>query len=101
MNGALDPGEADVDCGGECVGCDDGTSCTVDSDCTIRVPDCCECGADTSVSNLIALASSSVSAYTAAICDPAQACDGCVPTYPGEAEAVCVSGACRVRVGDP
>lgn len=32
-NGLLDMGEVDVDCGGTCGGCPDGTTCTADVDC--------------------------------------------------------------------
>ena len=32
-DGVLGPGEADIDCGGPCVGCALGASCSVDADC--------------------------------------------------------------------
>jgi len=35
-NGTLDPGEAQIDCGGVCAGCPDGTACDEDSDCAGR-----------------------------------------------------------------
>ncbi|HJL11833.1 MAG TPA: fibrinogen-like YCDxxxxGGGW domain-containing protein [Polyangiaceae bacterium LLY-WYZ-15_(1-7)] len=44
-NGELDPGEADVDCGGACAGCVDGTFCADDGDCA---SDRCDDGVCTS-----------------------------------------------------
>jgi hypothetical protein len=75
--------------------------CSDDADCVIRVPDCCECGADTSPYNLIALRASAVAELVNTVCDPDEGCDDCLPTYPAEAEARCVSGFCRVVVGAP
>jgi len=91
---------------GRCEGIDvetdpDLSACATDADCVVRVPDCCECGADTSPYNLIALSTSGLSEYLTSVCDPDTGCDGCLPTYPAEAEALCISGACRVVVGAP
>ncbi len=77
-------------------------ACSIPSDCELTSTTCCcECGADTSPHNLIALRVSEVDDYLAAVCDPAEGCDACIPTYPAEAEARCVSGLCRVIIGDP
>jgi hypothetical protein len=91
---------------GRCAGIDLGTStlteCNTDLDCTIRVPDCCECGADTSPWRLIALRQDQESAYASLVCDPLTGCAECEPTYPDDVRAVCgADGHCEVEVGPP
>lgn len=77
------------------------SECASDADCVLRVPECCDCGADTSSYNLVALRSTAIEAYLAAVCGPAESCDACLPTYPTDVVAQCASGFCRgVPVGD-
>ncbi len=72
------------------------TACTRDDECRIRVPDCCECGADTRVERLIAVRAGS--AIDALVCDSLSACRGCAPVYPDAVEAYCAAdGHCAVR----
>jgi hypothetical protein len=63
------------------------SSCTADSDCRVRVPDCCECGASTSV--LIALSTAKVAEYESQVCAPGTGCADCAPVYPPRALARC------------
>jgi hypothetical protein len=82
---------------GRCTAFDlsrDHGDCTVDTDCVIRVPDCCPCGADTSIPRLVAIAAAQVGDYVSRVCDPMQACLECEPAYPPEVVASCLSGIC-------
>jgi hypothetical protein len=63
------------------------SACKVDSDCRVRVPDCCECGASTA--HLIALATSEVNTYASQVCAPDESCAFCLPTYPPRVLAQC------------
>lgn len=52
-NGALDPGETDVDCGGSCPRCSTGKTCATNADCTSKVCDNGnKCAAPTCVDNV-------------------------------------------------
>lgn len=76
------------------------TTCTADADCTLRVPECCECGANTDPANLIALAGNVpnvLSSYLTQVCDPRADCAACAPIYPDTHEAFCDAGSCGVR----
>ena len=74
------------------------TTCDEDDDCHLRVRDCCECGADMSIFNIVAVAEESLAAFADRVCDPGTGCDACVPEYPGTVEAYCTDeGHCDVR----
>lgn len=106
---ALNPGlvaTCDASTGGRCevVDIDNDPSlagCASDSDCVVRVPDCCECGADTSPFRLIAVAADSRGALERLVCDPDSGCPECAPVYPEGASAVCDGGLCRVVIASP
>jgi len=72
-------------------------TCTADTDCRLRAPGCCECGAPTDVWSIIALPDDAFEAYRDLVCEPDQACDLCAPTYPDELSAVCDDGHCAVE----
>lgn len=87
--------------GGTCYGVDVESdallsSCTADTDCRLRVPDCCPCGADTSSYNLIAIRVDRGAEFGFLVCDPGQACAECEPAYPTDVVAACVDSFCRV-----
>jgi hypothetical protein len=65
------------------------SGCKQASDCRVRVAACCECGGDTSPYALLAIASTSESAYTQLVCDLATACPECAPLYPSNVSATC------------
>jgi hypothetical protein len=72
------------------------TACTEDASCRIRVPDCCECGGDTSMGRLIGL--NVENAYTTLVCSPSQSCPECAPFYPPEVTVACnTAGFCEVH----
>jgi len=70
--------------------------CTTDDECIVRVPDCCECGADTSIGNLVAIHRDRRADLEAIVCDPGTGCLECAPMYPSDVTAVCASGLCRL-----
>jgi hypothetical protein len=85
-------------CTGMDIGTEDFSACTADDECVIRVPDCCECGADTSHSNLIAFRVDAWSTFMQIVCDPMVDCPMCEPIYPVDAEPFCdTDGHCAVR----
>lgn len=57
------------------------TECTDDSDCVLRVVDCCECGAEIRPGRLVAIHVDQRASFTELVCEPGTACDDCVPTY--------------------
>lgn len=72
------------------------STCNADSDCALRVTECCECGGDTS--RLIAIRIDAGADYAELVCDPGQGCDLCAPVYPDTVEAFCAAdGHCDVR----
>ncbi len=75
------------------------SACTSDAECRLRVPDCCECGADTSASRLIAIHVDEGGAYVSLVCGPSDAaCPPCGAVYPDTVEAYCAAdGHCDVR----
>ncbi len=77
------------------------TRCEQDADCVVRVPDCCECGADTSTERLVALRRSARGDYEQLVCQPRQACPECAAEYPPEAAALCEDGHCSFRIIHP
>ncbi len=91
-------------CGeGECAAVDLGdealTACDLSTDCVIRTPQCCECGADTSAYALIALRADQVDSLRQLVCDPDAICATCAPIYPENAQAICDDdGHCAVVV---
>jgi len=85
-------------CTGVDIGAEDFSACTADDECVIRVPDCCECGADTSRDNLIAFRHDAWSTLLQLLCDPMVDCPMCEPIYPADAEPFCdEDGHCAVR----
>lgn len=77
------------------------SQCSRDEECRVRATECCECGADTSPENLIALRIDGEGDYLNLVCDDDAICDDCVPTYPDTHEAFCDAGTCAVRrIGD-
>ncbi len=74
------------------------SSCETSEDCVVRVPDCCECGADVSAYRLIAIRATAVGDYGALVCDPDTGCPDCAPVYPPEVTAECVGGSCRIVI---
>jgi hypothetical protein len=79
------------------------TSCTTMEDCRIRVRECCECGGDTDIWRLIALARQRVADYEALVCDMSESiCDPCLANYPPTqglgliAALRCIDGHCAV-----
>jgi hypothetical protein len=86
-------------CTGVDTGAEDFSACTDDDECVIRVPDCCECGADTSHHNLIALRYDGWAVLRPLVCDPMVDCPMCEPIYPVDAEPFCdEDGHCAVRI---
>jgi hypothetical protein len=74
------------------------SACSADDDCRLRVTGCCECGGSTASWDLIAIRSDGEATYEALVCDPAWACDACVPVYPPDVEAYCATdGHCATR----
>lgn len=74
-------------------------ACTTDDDCVMRTRDCCECGGATSIDSLIALRPDGLIDYLGLVCDTGAICDDCVPAYPDDVHAACVSGVCEVVFG--
>ncbi len=72
--------------------------CTADSDCIVRARDCCECGADLSPFNLVAIAASELSSFEGLVCDPMSACPECAPVYPTDIGAACNDGFCALAM---
>ncbi|MEM6954397.1 MAG: fibrinogen-like YCDxxxxGGGW domain-containing protein [Myxococcota bacterium] len=88
-NGELDAGEVDVDCGGTCGGCPDGTACTMPSDCASE-----RCDGDTCTSCLDGTQNGDEIAV-----DCGGSCDGCpggtTCTLPEECASMeCDAGTC-------
>jgi hypothetical protein len=84
------------------IGAGDLSACTSDGECTVRVPDCCTCGADTSSYRLVAMRGDAVVDYMARVCDPDTACLGCEPTYPADVTAICgTDGHCEIAFVGP
>jgi hypothetical protein len=74
------------------------SACTDDSECRLRVPDCCECGADTSFERLVAVRADASATLEPLLCDPGTGCTECAPVYPSSVEAYCApDGHCAVR----
>jgi hypothetical protein len=65
------------------------SACERDDDCTLRTPDCCECGGDTSFGRLLGIAKSAERDYADLVCDPDEACPECLPVYPSEVTVEC------------
>lgn len=80
---------------------EDFTTCSADTDCRVRVRECCECGGTTDPFALIAIRSDAEPAYAAVACDPGTGCPECAPVYPAEARAVCRMGHCEVAIAGP
>jgi hypothetical protein len=74
------------------------TACAHDDECRLRARDCCECGADTSEYNLVAINAARSADFTGIACDPETECAGCMPDYPDTVEAFCTEeGHCAIR----
>ncbi len=96
------PGLGATCAGGHCQGFDISTlpltECERDTDCMLRVPDCCVCGAGTDEFNLIAVRTDAEADYQALVCPAEFGCAAdCVPAYPSNLEAACVAGRCTVE----
>jgi hypothetical protein len=65
------------------------TECTQPSDCRVRAAECCECGAITSVGQLVA--TSDGQAFSELVCEPQTGCPECEGVYPDEATVTCNS----------
>ena len=63
------------------------TECTQPSDCRVRAAECCECGAITSVGQLVA--TSDGQAFSELVCEPQTGCPECEGVYPDEATVTC------------
>lgn len=72
--------------------------CIADTDCRVRTPLCCECGAPTEPGYLIGWPIDGEQSLSEAVCDPNIGCPECAPTYPDDVEAYCDEGRCAVRV---
>jgi hypothetical protein len=76
----------------------DVTLCSDPADCRVRAQACCECGADTGPSSLIALRTDAEATYQQLVCPADTFCAECASVYPDEATAVCSGeGRCRVE----
>ena len=73
------------------------TECAGAADCRVRVRDCCECGADTSFSNLIAIRTDASAEYAELVCPSDFGCDDCLPVYPDDVRAICDAGRCALE----
>lgn len=71
--------------------------CTVDAECVLRARECCECGADTSYTGLVAINSIGRSAFEEVVCNTDTGCPECAPVYPEDATPACASGHCEVQ----
>jgi hypothetical protein len=72
------------------------SECTADTDCIVRTPQCCECGAPTGTYDVVAMNASRVMEYMSLVCDPDTGCDFCAPDPP-TATAFCGDdGHCHV-----
>ena len=57
------------------------TECTDDSDCVLRVVDCCPCGAEIRMDRLVAIRVDHLAELSDILCEPGTACDDCEPSY--------------------
>lgn len=57
------------------------TECTDDSDCALRVVDCCPCGAEIRMERLLAMRVDKLADFAALVCEPDTACLECEPSY--------------------
>jgi len=75
-------------------------ACTPEVGCRVRARTCCECNADVAIENLMAVPNGDDVARTA-LCEPGEACDGCLPIYPDNVVARCGdSGFCELLADD-
>lgn len=77
------------------------TECVDDVDCRVRARDCCECGADTSFSNLIGIRTDASAEYESLVCPSDIACLECAPAYPDDVRAFCDAGRCSLEMLAP
>lgn len=74
------------------------SACTSDDACVLRTRDCCECGASTDPTNLVAIRGDARVEYASLLCDDLGACPPCEPIYPTDVEAYCADdGHCAIR----
>jgi hypothetical protein len=69
--------------------------CTPEVGCRVRARSCCECGADVSRENLMAIPNGGDAAFNA-LCEADQACEDCGADYPDSVVALCVDGFCTL-----
>ena len=83
---------------GTCRGADVRTepesACTTNADCQLRYGTGCCDSCDGAPWQLVAVSTSSN--LSASQCAPGTGCDGCLPQYPKDAEAICSNGHCQV-----
>jgi hypothetical protein len=72
------------------------TDCAADTDCRVRVRDCCPCGATLTEGNFIAVRGDAEGDFQGMVCDDL-ACPECEPVYPDTVEAFCDDGTCALR----
>ena len=89
-NGMLDASEADVDCGGECAACTDGSMCVMPGDCESML---CEAGACISCLDGIQ------NGDELAIDCGGPTCGGCPGGTPCTDDSLCASGECDAGSG--
>ncbi|MBN1652686.1 MAG: hypothetical protein JXA30_02805 [Deltaproteobacteria bacterium] len=80
------------------------TKCETKEDCQMRVRECCECGGNTAIDQVIAMPQNNFEDYQYLICDKTPPeCEKCEPNYPPTvglgniAEISCYEGHCRVE----
>jgi hypothetical protein len=73
------------------------TACTIDAECRLRTRDCCECGGNIELDNLIALNEKGLLEYPPLVCDPNSGCQECLPPEPTSAVARCQELRCVVE----
>lgn len=76
----------------------DAGQCVEATDCIVRATACCECGADTSIGNVVAINASRRSEYEALVCPMDVACPECAPVYDPRSSASCdtTRGVCQI-----
>ncbi|MBM4357507.1 MAG: hypothetical protein FJ096_05280 [Deltaproteobacteria bacterium] len=84
---------------GECRGANlpetDLVICTKDEDCSLRNgTGCCICGDS---GGWVAVSTAKIKNLEALVCEPEQACPGCVPDPPDGVGAACVEGRCELK----
>jgi len=79
------------------------SACDTTDDCVLLPDACCECGAGTSESEVVAINAAQSDDFQASQCSGTGpiACDACLWTPPADLVAECISGRCQVVPGTP